>query len=131
MTIEEQLKAIIKKQYDSVRAFTNYIGIPYTTLDSVFRRGIAKSGIGTMLKVFEALNLDIESIPTGELQKKISTAMAVENQDEKFQLVSQNYQKLNERGRSALVEQSEWLASREEYNDSLKNDSVSENTEVG
>lgn len=70
MTVEEQLKAEILKQYKSVRAFTTEIGIPYTTLDSVFKRGIAKAGIGTMIKVFDALNLDIESIPSGVLKTK-------------------------------------------------------------
>ena len=56
MTIEEQLKNIIKMRYKRVRAFTNQIGIPYTTLDSVFKRGISNSGIGTMIKIFESLN---------------------------------------------------------------------------
>lgn len=70
MTVEEQLKNIILKKYKSVRAFTLSIGIPYTTLDSVFKRGIQNAGIGTMLKVFDALNLDIESLETGELKSK-------------------------------------------------------------
>ncbi len=70
MTVEEQLKQEILKQYKSVRAFTTEIGIPYTTLHSVFTRGIANAGIETMLKVFDALGLDIESVPTGTLRKK-------------------------------------------------------------
>ena len=70
MTIEEQLKAEILSQYKSVRAFTTAINIPYTTLDSVFKRGIGKAGIDTMIKVFNALGLEIESIPTGTLRQK-------------------------------------------------------------
>ena len=70
MTIEEQLKSIILSQYKSVRAFTTSISIPYTTLDSVFKRGICKAGVETMLKVFAALNLDLESIATGTLTEK-------------------------------------------------------------
>lgn len=70
MTVEEQLKQEILKQYKSVRAFTTEIGIPYTTLHSVFTRGIANAGIETMLKVFDALGLDIESVPTGTLRHK-------------------------------------------------------------
>ena len=70
MTVEEQLKSIILERYKSVRAFTLSIGIPYTTLDSVFKRGIQNAGIGTMLKVFDALNLDIESVETGKLKSK-------------------------------------------------------------
>ena len=68
MTIEEQLKNEILSKYKSIRAFTTGINIPYTTLDSVFKRGISNAGIGTMLKIFGALDLDIESIRTGTLQ---------------------------------------------------------------
>ena len=64
MTLEEQLKSEILSRYKSVRAFTTAIGIPYSTLDSVFKRGVTNAGIGTMLKVFSALDLDIESIQT-------------------------------------------------------------------
>lgn len=70
MTIEEQLKATILNRYRSIAAFTTSIGIPNSTLNSVFKRGIANAGISTMIKVFNALDLDIESIQTGTLQKK-------------------------------------------------------------
>ena len=70
MTIEEQLKEEILRQYKSVRAFTTQNEIPYSTLDSVFKRGIENAGLGKMLKVFDSLGLDIESIQTGVLAKK-------------------------------------------------------------
>lgn len=72
MTIEEQLKQEILSKYKSVRAFTTQLQIPYTTLDSVFKRGISKAGIETMLKVFDALDLDIESISEGKLRHRQS-----------------------------------------------------------
>lgn len=79
MSIEEQLKEVILSRYKSVRAFTLAVGIPYSTLDSVFKRGIANAGVDTMLKVFNYLDLDIESILTGSLtyregEKKASTS---------------------------------------------------------
>ena len=70
ITLEEQLKSEILSRYKSVRAFTTAIGIPYSTLDSVFKRGVTNAGIGTMLKVFSALDLDIESIQTEELKRR-------------------------------------------------------------
>ena len=70
MTVEEQLKQEILNQYKSVRSFTTEIGIPYTTLHSVFTRGIANAGLETKLNVFDALGLDIESLPTGTLRHK-------------------------------------------------------------
>ena len=70
MTIEEQLKGIILSRYKSVRAFTTAIDIPYSTLDSVFKRGLLSAGVGTIIKVFNALDLDVESIGAGELKSR-------------------------------------------------------------
>ena len=70
MTIEEQLKSIILSRYKSVRAFTTAIDIPYSTLDSVFKRGLLSAGVGTIIKVFNALDLDVESIGIGELKSR-------------------------------------------------------------
>lgn len=87
MTLEEQLKNEILSKYKSVRAFTTSINIPYSTLDSVFKRGIANAGVSTMIKVFDALDLDIESITFGELRhrdtdkKSPSTVKAVLEDD--------------------------------------------------
>ena len=68
MNLEEQLREIILSKYKSVRAFTTAFDIPYSTLDSVFKRGLKNSGIDTTLKIFNALRLDIESINTGILK---------------------------------------------------------------
>lgn len=107
LTIEEQLKSIIKTRYKSVRAFTNQIGIPYTTLDSVFKRGISNSGIGTMLKIFESLDLDVESIPTGTLIKKSPTPAETDTGDKRLDGIIENYHQLNEEGKDALADRAE------------------------
>lgn len=77
MTLEEQLKAEILSKYKSIRAFTQQFGISYSTLDSIFKRGIKNAGIDTILKIFGALNIDIESVKTGSL-KRIS-ALPIDN----------------------------------------------------
>lgn len=76
MTLEEQLKAIILEKYRSVRAFTTEIGVPYDSVKSILKRpnGIKNAGVGLMLKIFNALDLDIESIETGTLAPKKHTA---------------------------------------------------------
>lgn len=72
MTLEEQLKRKILERYKSVRAFTSAIGVSYSTLDSALKRehGIKNAGIVTMLKIFDALGLDIESVAEGTLRNK-------------------------------------------------------------
>lgn len=97
MTIEMQLKQEILCRYKSVRAFTTTINIPYSTLDSVFKRGISKAGIETMLKVFDSLNLDIESIKTGKLQYK--TENAPSELSERAWRIAKDYDELDPPGK--------------------------------
>lgn len=97
MTTEEQLKEEILKRYKSIRAFTTAINIPYSTLDSVFKRGLQNAGVSTMIKVFNALDLDIESILEEKLRhrdemKKSSDADLAATEDE----VSRLFDGLNE-----------------------------------
>lgn len=126
MTIEDQLKQEILSQYKSVRAFTNEIGVPYTTLDSVFKRGIQNAGVTTMIKVFSALNLDIESIPSGELRPNTSNkkspggAEGLEWDDLRSILVH-NFDQLNQEGQEKLVDLSDDMVSSGKYIKTDKN----------
>ncbi len=107
MTIEEQLKQEILSKYKSVRAFTTSIQIPYTTLDSVFKRGVSNAGIETMLKVFGALDLDIESIKDGTLRHRdhfISPAdkNAPSDFPEEALKIAKDYATLSDHGKGAV-----------------------------
>lgn len=68
-SLEEQLKFIILSRNKSVNEFANAIGVPQSTIASIFKRGIDKAGVKTVLKIFNALDLDIGSISTGKLMK--------------------------------------------------------------
>lgn len=104
MTLEEQLKEEILSKYKSVNAFTKQFNIPYSTLDSIFKRGIKNGGIDTMMKIFGALNLDIESIKTGKL--KPNSNKPNENDSEFYtvdeQCLIKKYRTLDEYGKAAV-----------------------------
>lgn len=68
MTIEEKLKDLILTRYFSIRDFTNTIGLPYTTLDSMFRRGIENSSITNISKVCKALEISMDALANGEIE---------------------------------------------------------------
>ena len=118
MTLEEQLKDEILSRYKSIRAFTTAINIPYSTLDSVFKRGIPNAGVSTMIKVFSALDLDIESISSGELchrnagQKEFP---ATTETDPLRSTLLHNFDQLNREGRERLVETSDDMVSSGKY----------------
>ena len=113
MTIEEQLKNEILNNYKSVRAFTQKIDIPYSTLDTIFKRGIGGVGVNTVLKIFNELSLDIESIAKGVLTHSDSKNSPVLNTYEK-KLIS-SYRSLNNQGKQKLLEYSEDLIGNAKY----------------
>lgn len=67
MSIEERLKELILARYHSIREFTNVIDLPYTTLDSMFRRGIAVSSISNVVRVCKELEISVDALADGEI----------------------------------------------------------------
>ena len=67
MTVEEKLKELILKRYHSVREFTLTIDIPYTTMDSIFRRGIGNSSVTNIIKICKALAISADALADGEI----------------------------------------------------------------
>lgn len=68
MTIEHQIKQEIIRQYKSVRAFTIAAELPYSTVDSMLKKGVSGTGVQTVLKVCQLLNIDPESLQTSSLR---------------------------------------------------------------
>lgn len=65
--IEAQLKELIINRYGSLKKFTDKIGMPWTTLDSILKRGIPNATIGNVLKITKELNIDTESLANGSI----------------------------------------------------------------
>ena len=74
MRVEEQLKELILENYKSVRAFTTKIGIPYSTISTIFSRGVGGTNVQTVIQICKALNIDVESLSEGKIVKKINTS---------------------------------------------------------
>lgn len=67
MTIEEKLKDLILSRYNSVREFTLIIDMPYTTLDSIFRRGVGTSSVANIIKICKELGISADALAEGEI----------------------------------------------------------------
>ena len=67
MTTEEKLKDLILRRYHSIREFTIEIEIPYTTMDSIFRRGIGNSSVSNVIKICKALGISADALADGEI----------------------------------------------------------------
>lgn len=67
MTIEEKLKDLILKRYHSVREFTIVHDIPYTTIVSIFKRGIQNSSVINITKICKALQISVDALADGDI----------------------------------------------------------------
>lgn len=67
MTIEQQLKDLILNRYHSIREFTIAIDMPYTTIDSIFRRGIGNSSVTNVIKICKALGISADALADGKI----------------------------------------------------------------
>ena len=67
MTIEDQLKNLILSRYRSIREFTIEIDMPYTTIDSIFKRKIANSSVSNVIKICKALGISADELADGRI----------------------------------------------------------------
>ncbi len=120
MGIEEQLKQHILLNFKSIRAFTQEAGIPYSTMDSIFKRGISNAGVGTVIKIFHFLNLDVESLASGKLVQLKNTPTPPSGEAgvltaDELSRISAAMAQMNEEGRERVVEYAEDLAAAGRY----------------
>ena len=65
--LELQLKELILRRYGSLKNFCEIIEMPWTTLDSILKRGISKANISNVLKISHELGIDTESLASGKI----------------------------------------------------------------
>ncbi len=65
---ELRLKELIIDNYGSMKKFCEKINMPWTTLDSILKRGIANSNITNVVKITRELGLDTESLASGVIK---------------------------------------------------------------
>lgn len=67
MTIENELKNLIVSKYGTIKAFSLEIGMPYSTLDSIFRRGIQNASITNVIKICKKLQISTDHLCNGKI----------------------------------------------------------------
>lgn len=65
--LESNLKELIIKKYGSLKKFSEIINMPWTTLDSILKRGVSNSNISNVLKITKELNINAEKLVDGEI----------------------------------------------------------------
>ena len=68
--VENELKELILDNYGSLAEFCKKIDLPWTTLDSILKRGVDKANIKNIIKITSELNIDVESLANGQIVSK-------------------------------------------------------------
>ena len=67
LTIEEKLKELILSRYRSIREFTQAIDMPYSTFDTILKRGIDNSSVTNVIKVCKELSISADALAAGKI----------------------------------------------------------------
>lgn len=59
---EMKIREMIISRYGSLKKFCEVIQMPWTTLDSILKRGFANSNITNVMKITKELGIDTESL---------------------------------------------------------------------
>ena len=71
MTTEEKLKEFILTRYNSILEFTDLVGMPYGTIQSIFKRGISNSSVTNIIKICKALDISADELANGNITPNI------------------------------------------------------------
>ncbi|WP_053241999.1 helix-turn-helix transcriptional regulator [Clostridium sp. DMHC 10] len=113
--IEDSLKEIILSKYKSLREFTIKIGMPYSTFDTILKRGVDKANIINILKICDELNISADKLAIGIIENKNSNQNDL-TQDQATLL--DNYNKLNTIGKKEANKRVSELTCIPMYSDS-------------
>lgn len=105
---ETRIKEIIIDRYGSVKKFCETIGMPWTTLDSILKRGIANSNITNVMKITKELKVDTESLASGIILNSVGTKINKAGTMESPKIM-QYYEMLNDIGKHEATKRVEEL----------------------
>ena len=102
--VEKELKELIQSRYKSLREFSIKIKMPYTTLDSIFKRGVANSSISNIISICEELGISADALANGMIvdviKQKEPGTISDSGQREIYEIISS----LSSENRSKLLE---------------------------
>ena len=71
MNTEQQLKDLVINKYGSIRNFALQIEMPYSTVDSIFKRGILNASVTNIIRICDVLEISVDSLSRGIVEAKV------------------------------------------------------------
>lgn len=104
------LKAYILTKYRSLREFSKYVNIPYTTIVNICDKDIGQVGIKYGIQICEFLGISLDSLASGKIEPlKISIL------DETETKLIYAFKELNKAGKDRVIEYTEIIQTRSEF----------------
>jgi hypothetical protein len=116
---ENKIKEMIVSQYGSVSRFSEKIGLPYTTVDTILRRGLLKSNVLNVLTICKELGINIESLnedstDNNSNKDNISTQITPRKFEYEVKELLDKTINLSEQEKALFVQTLEFVCSEEE-----------------
>lgn len=92
--VEERLKDMILQKYKSIREFSMDVNLPYTTIDSILKRGVEKANVINIIKICNTLGIDTEMLAEGEIVCKTKSPSS--NKDDRLSEIIKILEPLND-----------------------------------
>lgn len=67
---EDLLKEKILSEYKSIREFTQKIEMPYSTLDTILKRGIRNASVDNVIRICDFLGISTDALINGKIERK-------------------------------------------------------------
>ena len=102
MNTEQQLKDLVIARYGSIRNFALQIKMPYSTVDSIFKRGILNASVTNIIKICDVLEISVDSLSRGIVEPQLtrgSTTHLTSGEQELLRI----YRSLNSAGKDLLM----------------------------
>lgn len=101
MKIEEELKNLILSKYKSLREFSIELNMPYSTLDTILKRGIQKASINNIIKICNCLDISTDELANEKIVAKNDSIKRPNYTNHEKELIKK-YRRLDKRGKQAV-----------------------------
>ena len=120
-SVESKLKELILTRYKSLREFTLKIDMPYSTFDTILKRGVDKANIINILKICNELNISADKLASGIIENNsINYSQCNLSKEENQHIL--DFRALNDIGKKKVVTYTKDLLDNLKYQ---KNDEIS------
>lgn len=99
MTMEEAIRSRILQNFKSVRAFALRLGVPYSTVDTMLKKGVRYSSLELVGRVCAGLGLDLGELEQGRLSSSTAPLRLISDTEQRH---IEQYRALDRHGKRAV-----------------------------